>query len=96
MFFQNAGNTVYFNIVPVSKNKISNNKYCFTVAIITDFHTQKFHIIVIYKFTQHRLTETTITRHRIHSENISSDYVHPEACLCPRILPHLTADGKDC
>jgi hypothetical protein len=41
------------------------------------------------------LTETTITRHSIHSEKISGDYVHPEARLCPRILPHLTADGKD-
>jgi len=41
------------------------------------------------------LTETTIARHSIHSEKISSDYVHPEARLCPRILPHLTPDGKD-
>jgi hypothetical protein len=48
MFLQNAGNTVYLNTVPVSKNKISNNKYCFTVAIITHFHTQKFHIILLY------------------------------------------------
>jgi hypothetical protein len=32
----------------------------------------------------------------VHSQNeISSDYVCPEACLCPRILPHLTTDSKD-